>query len=65
MKIDQELRDAKGMKADDLEPEMEELVDAEIETLEAEKEILEEELRLMLLPKDPNDEKNVIVEIRG
>lgn len=65
MKTDQELRDAKGMKADDLEPEMEELVDAEIETLEAEKEILEEELRLMLLPKDPNDEKNVIVEIRG
>ncbi len=38
---------------------------SEIEDLEATRSRLEEELRVLLLPKDPNDDKNVIVEIRG
>jgi peptide chain release factor 1 len=37
----------------------------EFATAEAEKERLEEELKFLLLPRDPNDDKNVIIEIRG
>ncbi|MDP8937535.1 MAG: peptide chain release factor 1 [Actinomycetota bacterium] len=40
-------------------------VRAQIDEAEAELARLEEELRLLLLPRDPNDDKNVIVEIRG
>lgn len=45
--------------------EITELAIAEKEELSARIKSLEEELKLLLLPKDPNDEKNVIVEIRG
>ncbi len=45
--------------------EIRELAELENVELEAELESLEEELKLLLLPKDPNDEKNVIVEIRA
>lgn len=65
LRVDKELQDAREMRADDLEPEMLELVDDEIDTLERAREELESELQLLLLPQDPNDEKNVIVEIRG
>ncbi|NMB45252.1 MAG: peptide chain release factor 1 [Firmicutes bacterium] len=65
LRVDKELQDAREMRADDLEPEMLELVDDEIDTLERAREELESELQLLLLPRDPNDEKNVIVEIRG
>ncbi|SHE86942.1 bacterial peptide chain release factor 1 (bRF-1) [Caldanaerobius fijiensis DSM 17918] len=41
------------------------MLKSEIEQLESDKERLESELKLLLLPKDPNDEKNVIVEIRA
>jgi len=49
----------------DSDPEMKELAEAELEQLEEQQEQLEEELRLLLLPKDPNDEKNIILEIRA
>ncbi|MBW6510195.1 MAG: peptide chain release factor 1 [Desulfuromonadales bacterium] len=49
----------------DSDPEMKELAAAELEQLEAQQEQIEEELRLLLLPKDPNDEKNIILEIRA
>ena len=45
--------------------EMKELAKMELDELEARVEPLEEELRILLLPKDPNDEKNVILEIRA
>ena len=45
--------------------EMRELARVEIEALEARLVQAEEDLRILLLPKDPNDEKNVIVEIRA
>ncbi|MCB0353451.1 MAG: peptide chain release factor 1 [Bdellovibrionales bacterium] len=45
--------------------EMVELAKEELHLLEAELEKLEEELRILLLPKDPNDSKNVILEIRA
>ena len=55
--------------ADDKEmvkdPDMGELAKEELVMLEEEKEKLEERLEVLLIPKDPNDGKNVIVEIRG
>jgi peptide chain release factor 1 len=45
--------------------EMRELAEVEIAALEPRAEALEEELKLLLLPRDPNDEKNVILEIRA
>lgn len=56
-----ELKDAEEMLSD---PEMREMAQAEMETLKSQRDKLEESLRLLLLPKDPNDDKNVIVEIR-
>jgi peptide chain release factor 1 len=60
-----QLDDAYEMLEDDLDDDMRDLVREEVHSLEQEKETLEHKLRLMLLPKDPNDEKNVIVEIRA
>jgi peptide chain release factor 1 len=45
--------------------ELVELAEAELEELNEEKEKLEEEIRIILLPKDPNDNKDVIVEVRA
>jgi len=49
----------------DSDPEMKELAKAELPELEDQQEELEEKLRLLLLPKDPNDDKNIILEIRA
>jgi peptide chain release factor 1 len=45
--------------------EMRELAQAELDELKAKKPVIEEELKVMLLPVDPRDEKNVFVEIRA
>lgn len=63
--IDNELKDAKEMLEDDLDDDMEEMVKAEITELKNREVELEEELKILLLPKDPNDDKDVFVEIRG
>jgi len=47
------------------DPDMEELAKEELETLQPEAVRLEEEVRLSFVPKDPNDDKNVILEIRA
>ncbi len=47
------------------DPEMKELAQEELKQAKDDLERLEQELRLLLLPRDPNDEKNVIVEIRA
>lgn len=47
------------------DPEMKELCQEQFQTAKETEAQLEQELKLLLLPKDPNDEKNVIVEIRG
>ncbi|PYZ92481.1 peptide chain release factor 1 [Salipaludibacillus keqinensis] len=60
-----QLADAKEMLSDGLDDEMREMVKMELEELEDLIPDLEEKLRLLLLPKDPNDDKNVIVEVRG
>jgi peptide chain release factor 1 len=64
-KILKELDDSRNMLQDNTDEEMEELIKSELESLETKKEQLEQKLKLMLLPTDPNDEKDVIVEIRA
>lgn len=53
------------MLAEALDHEMHAFVESELADLVEQKEALDKELPILLLPKDPNDEKNVIVEIRG
>jgi peptide chain release factor 1 len=50
---------------EDSDPDLQELAEMEIEVLEEEHAQLEEQIKLLLLPKDPKDEKNVIVEVRA
>jgi len=60
-----ELEDAKSMLEEEKDPDMRDMIRQELDELEDRKEALEERLKILLLPKDPNDEKNVVVEIRG
>ena len=61
-KANQAIEDAKEMLKD---PEMKELAEIEIEENKEKLPKLEEEIKILLIPKDPNDDKNVICEIRG
>ena len=61
-KVVSDINDAKEMLDD---KEMAAFAKEEISRLETEKENLEKELEVLLLPKDPSDDKNTIVEIRG
>jgi peptide chain release factor 1 len=63
--IQQQLADSKEMLYEKLDEDMRDMVKEEIKELEEAYEKAEEELRVLLIPKDPNDHKNVIVEIRG
>ena len=58
------IEDLKEM-AKDSDPEISEMAGMELEELKPRLPELEERLEILLIPKDPNDEKNVIVEIRG
>ncbi len=64
-KTSKELEDVRLMNVTGLDEEMAGLVKQEIESLESKQERLLGELKLALLPKDPNDEKDIIVEIRA
>lgn len=65
-KILSDKTDAEEILADkSIDEEMRELAEAEIEEAKPKLEEITEELKVMLLPKDPNDDKNVIIEIRG
>ena len=64
-KASKELEDVKSMHIAGTDEEMTELVKQEVASLEAQQEKLLGELKLALLPKDPNDEKDIIVEIRA
>ena len=59
---EQDMADAQELMGD---PEMKELCQETFAAAKAQKEELYDKLQILLLPKDPNDEKNVIVEIRG
>ncbi len=60
-----ELAGARQIAAEAEDPELAELAAAEIDDLEARQARLEEQIKRLLLPKDPRDEKNVIMEIRA
>ena len=59
------LADAKDILANDKDEDMREMAREEIATLEPQLVTMEEEIKLLLIPKDPQDEKNAILEIRG
>ena len=61
-KAEENLASAQELLGD---PEMKEMAQEEIQTAKADMERLGEELKILLLPKDPNDGKNVVMEIRG
>lgn len=63
--VDEELAATQKMLADSLGDEMRVLVEEEIAALAARRDRLWEQLRRLLIPKDPRDKKNVIVEIRA
>lgn len=64
-KAQKTLEEDKEMLKEKLDDEMKELLKEEVAEYEELIEKLEEELRILLIPKDPNDHKNVIVEIRA
>ena len=64
-KIDQELKDATQIVKDETDPEMKEMAKEELKGLEDQKEGLLAKLKILLIPKDPLELKNIIMEIRA
>ncbi len=60
-----QLAEARQMMSDEMDDEMKAMVREELEALKNKQEEFERQLRVMLLPKNPNDDRNVIVEIRA
>ena len=60
-----EQEDLRAMLSEGLEPEMKALCQEEFSENKKKLEALEQELKILLLPRDPNDDKSVIMEIRG
>src|SRR5215472_3202944 len=57
--------ESRAVLADEKDPDMRAYAQEELERLQGRVSAVEEELKVLLLPKDPNDEKNVILEIRA
>ncbi len=64
-KVSKELEDVKAMHIVGMDEEMTALIKKEIESLESQQEHLLQELKLALLPRDANDKKDIIIEIRA
>ena len=63
--VKDDLADTEEMLGENLDDEMAELAKEELADLKEQKANLEEEIKVLLLPADPNDDKNIIMEIRG
>ena len=63
--LSKQLDDNKAMLNESDDPSFKEMILEDIQNLSEQKGAIENELKLLLIPKDPNDEKNVIVEIRA
>ena len=63
--VARQLEESRALLETEKDPEMRALAKDELDTLEDRRAELEEEIKILLLPKDPNDEKNVILEIRA
>lgn len=61
----QGIADSEELLSEKLDDELQELAKEELAEYKVEKEELEEKIKILLLPKDPNDDKNIIMEIRG
>ena len=64
-KLEEEIKESEHLLADEEDEEMKRLAKEELNRLTHEKEKVEEELKTVLLPKDPNDGKNILLEIRA
>src|SRR5580700_7895734 len=67
-KVSTGIADARAMLLDaekDKDTDLKEMAEEELATLEPRLQPIEEELKVMLLPKDPNDDKNIIIELRA
>jgi len=64
-RLQRELEDTRALLAEETDGELRELARAEVHALEEKLHRCEHELKLLLLPKDPNDDRNVILEIRA
>lgn len=65
-KVQQEIRENKAILFDENEDlELKELAKADLEELVAKEKTLDQEMKVILLPKDPNDDKNIFLEIRA
>ncbi|HAT53659.1 MAG TPA: peptide chain release factor 1 [Lactobacillus sp.] len=64
-KVMDEISDDNDLLHEKLDPDMEELTKEELKDLEDEKAKLEQEITILMLPTDPNDDKNIIMEIHG
>ncbi len=66
LKTEKEWKESKTILADaNSEPELKDLAEEEVKALQARIDTLQEELKILLLPRDPNDEKDVFLEIRA
>ena len=65
MKFEYSVRDAEELLKTESDPEFREMAKEEIESAKKQMEDLYEKLKILLLPTEPNDRKNVIIEIRG
>ena len=63
--IVQQIEDSKKILEEEKDPEMLEMAEEDLAQVEIERQKAEEDLKILLLPKDPRDERNVIVEIRA
>lgn len=64
-RVQSEIEDTEAMLNEELDADMRDMVKEELQSLKERSEELHSELKRLLLPKDPNDEKNIIVEIRA
>ena len=62
-RADQELTDARAMLSES-DPDLQQMAELEVARLDPLRSAVESDLQILLLPKDPNDEKNVVLEIR-
>ena len=63
--LEAEIKENEGLLTAEVEAEFLELVNQELTELKAKQAVLLEELKILLIPEDPRDEKNVILEIRS
>ncbi len=64
-KVSKDIEEAKELLGEKLDKDFHDMVISELDEAQVKLENIEEELKILLLPKDPNDKRSVIVEIRG